>query len=70
MTEREFLSLVAKYQTEHPEWRPGQTVFNTALITPETGMRANELRGSDVDPFHRNENVPSFIAELFGAEKS
>ena len=46
-------TLERKYQTAYPMWRRGQTLFNAVnSLYPEI---ADRLRGTDIDPFHRND---------------
>jgi len=46
-------TLEQKYQALYPMWRRGQTLFNSLYaLYPEI---ADGLRGTNVDPFHRDE---------------
>ena len=55
MSFHQFVEAVFKAMDDNPEWRQGQTLFNVyAKYFPE---KAEQLRGSRVDPFYRDENV-------------
>jgi hypothetical protein len=44
------------------EWRAGQALFNAiSLVAPEL---ANEIRGTELDPFYRNDKIPACVAWL------
>ena len=46
-------TLEQKYQAMYPQWRRGQTLFNSLYaLYPEV---ADGLRATDVDPFHRDD---------------
>jgi len=39
----------------YPRWRKGQALFNAIYyVDPEI---ANKIRGSDIDPFHIDDNI-------------
>lgn len=71
MTPNEKISQVVgkfmEHRRNHPDWREGQSAFNALYdLYPEV---ANEIRGSDCDPFHRDSNLEDFwdkMAELIG----
>jgi hypothetical protein len=51
----ELLKLIEEVQLEYPEWRKGQTFFNVLYnLYPEM---ADEIRGSEIDPFYINDNI-------------
>ena len=56
----EFFASVAAQQEIYPDWRYGQTCFNTLLRwRPDLAER---VRGTDQDPFHaRNNNDPRMV---------
>jgi len=48
---------------DYPKWRKGQAVFNLMYyMFPEI---ANKYRGSDIDPFHNDENCEKFVNVCF-----
>lgn len=48
----------AKMCADHPEWRRGQAAFNALYaVAPDMG---DAVRGSCVDPFHRDERLREF----------
>lgn len=54
-----FMCDVRETMKAHPSLRLGQTVFNTMLeFYPE---KAEQYRGSDLDPFYRDERVKDFL---------
>lgn len=42
-----------------PRWRDGQTYFNV-LYAGRPDL-ADAVRGTDLDPFHRDDRVPAFL---------
>ena len=58
-----FVELV---ETEHrlrPHWRKGQTYFNVLYeIYPDF---ANDIRGTELDPFHDDKKVKPFMDALW-----
>jgi hypothetical protein len=59
-TFNDYLHAVASYM-DHPatqNWRAGQCAFN--LLVRVRGDIAELVRGSDMDPFHRDANLPAF----------
>ena len=56
------LFISKKYQKQFPNWRYGQTVFNTAFeLFPK---EVNKLRSTNVDPFYNDKLVDDFLREL------
>ena len=47
---------------ENPDLRMGQSIFNT-LFARHPAL-ANEVRGSEVDPFYIDENLEAFFKEI------
>ena len=45
-------------QRLHSDWRPGQALFN-ALHTIDPAL-ANQIRGSQADPFHDGSRIEAF----------
>lgn len=43
-----------------PNWRVGQTWFN--VLDQQRPDLADKIRGTDLDPFHRDDRVGNFIA--------
>ena len=57
-----YLLTCAATKTAHPEWRWGQTLFNVLHdVRPDL---ANGVRGSDIDPFHRDSVASRFLQEV------
>jgi transposase-like protein len=51
------LVVIANYE-KHPEWRFGQTMFNTLMdYRPE---KAEEIRGTSLDPFYKRPDDDEF----------
>lgn len=58
----DYIRTVIAACTANPSWRYGQAYFNTLCdVAPEL---AEEIRGRDLDPFHRDEVLPSFLVWL------
>lgn len=49
-------------QRENPDWRVGQAWFN-ALHEIDPGL-ANQIRGSQDDPFYRDDRVTAFVQRI------
>jgi hypothetical protein len=58
----EYLREVAERQRRHPEWRAGQTYFN--VLYEVAPYLADQLRGTTLDPYHRDSMIPLFLDEL------
>lgn len=62
MTFAQYLLEVGYSYYFNKEWRYGQTCFNVLYeLDPEL---ANQIRGTDLDPFHLDERVPEFLAKV------
>lgn len=61
---RAYVSEVALQRVEHPEWRKGQTYFNVLYFDGFDPEFANEIRGSDRDPFHNDGKVGPLLEAL------
>lgn len=58
----DFMTACRANKRRHPEWRGGQAAFNTLReIRPEL---AEELRGTEFDPFYRDELVGAFFGQV------
>lgn len=58
----QLMANVTAEQKRHPRWRYGQTVWNVAArMYPNT---VELLRGSPIDPFHRDDRVPTFLKAI------
>lgn len=57
----EFVVAADEYsQSRLPDWRIGQSAFNLLYrVRPDL---AEMLRGSDFDPFYKNENLAAFYS--------
>lgn len=68
MTERpsyeEFCRAVGVRQQQHPEWRYGQTVFNVLYWDGFDPEFADEIRGTDLDPFHKDARTDALFQVL------
>jgi len=54
-----YMKLVNAFRYSYPEWRVGQTFFNVLLeCDPDLAER---IRGTEDDPFYRNEKLPEFL---------
>jgi hypothetical protein len=61
-TKRLYDGMVSRNLILNKTWRAGQGLFNTLeQFNPEI---ANEIRGTDLDPFYINDRIPSFMAWL------
>lgn len=58
----EFVPFAEYYAKVNPGQRRGQAYFN-ALYRFRSDI-ANELRGSSVDPFYRDDRIPSFLESV------
>lgn len=62
MTYENYIDAVQEAYKANPSWRMGQTYFNVLMdAAPDL---AEEIRGTDLDPFHRDEVLPSFTLWL------
>ncbi len=50
---------VGAYQRKYPEWREGQTWFN--VLYEQHPEIADDIRGTILDPFYNDENLPRFF---------
>lgn len=50
--------LANEMRRDYPDWRHGQTLFN-ALHSVDPDL-ANAIRGTDADPFYRDERIAAF----------
>lgn len=57
-----FIDAVHRCQQVSASWRAGQTMFNVLWELHPT--LATVIRGSNVDPFYRNDRIPAFLTEL------
>lgn len=58
----QFMLDVSYYYYNNHEQRYGQACFNVLhAVEPKL---ANEIRGTNLDPFHRDERVPEFLAKV------
>jgi hypothetical protein len=49
----------SQYQKQFPAWRKGQAFFNALMeLSP---LLAEEVRGTDLDPFHIDDKVEAFL---------
>lgn len=63
MNKEEFYIEVTNTMIKYPQWRYGQTVFNVMYdLFPD---RANKYRGSEFDPFYRDDVADMFIDLCF-----
>ncbi len=62
-TVAEFRQQVLDTQTHHPDWRPGQVVFNVAVNSPDEALASwtNHIRATPLDPYHDSSRVDAFI---------
>lgn len=44
----------------HKDWRAGQALFNAILLIDQ--QLGDEITGSDIDPFYKNENIHQCLA--------
>jgi len=56
---KQWIKLIAKDYQLYPEHRKGQRAFNT-LCSLQPRL-ANEVRGTDIDPFYSDERLKVFI---------
>lgn len=65
MTYTDYCHEVWRVMDLHPEWREGQTYFNVlAEHRPDLTDGKNPIRGSEFDPFYRDEVLPAFHLEV------
>lgn len=64
ITLEQYMAHYAQYHRAHPHQRAGQAAFNALHdIEPEI---ANQVRGTDCDPFYRDSRMVAFTAWLIG----
>ena len=51
---------------QNPSWREGQTHFNVLYWDGFDPEFANEIRESDLDPFHVDDRLPAYFDALRG----
>lgn len=52
-------------QREYPDWRWGQSLFNALwVLYPDL---AEQIRGTESDPFHSDDRVPAFTSAVMEA---
>lgn len=56
----DYLNLTVKLKRENPNWRTGQTYFNT--LNQVRQDLADAIRGTNLDPFYVDSKVPQFLA--------
>jgi hypothetical protein len=57
-----FRVLVEVARLSYPGLRRGQAMFNVACDLDRLAL--DQLRGTDLDPFYRDERIPAFVAYL------
>lgn len=65
MTVTEFRQRTKDLLAQKPRWRYGQTAFNFAVVyqfDEAFSVWADQMRLSDVDPYHDDTKVDEFIA--------
>ncbi len=62
MYKTEFVQMLGKYRFHHPTMREGQAVFN--LLYEIFPTEVDPLRGSLIDPFYNDDNIPAFLEKL------
>lgn len=55
---------VAEARLAHPEYRRGQAHFNVLYFGGFDPEFADQIRGTDLDPFHRDDVVPRLLEGL------
>lgn len=62
-TVAEFRQQVLDTQIYHPNWRPGQVVFNVAVNSPDEALAewTDQVRATTLDPYHDSSRVDAFI---------
>jgi hypothetical protein len=63
LTFDEYVRAVGETQQRFPHWRRGQTHFNL-LDRVRPGL-ARQVQATDVDPFHQDQRIPSFLAFVY-----
>jgi hypothetical protein len=57
-----YLKAVQSAQIKNIHWRSGQLYFNVLYdIDKEL---ADSIRGGELDPFHRDDKIPEFLAHV------
>jgi hypothetical protein len=64
MTFGEIFSDYIRHEVAHPEMRKGQCLFNYLYANEQTRAFANEIRGTDLDPFYNDKVMPEVFAKL------
>lgn len=60
----DFVQAVGARQAAHPDWRYGQTVFNVLYYDGFDPEYANEIRGTDLDPFYNDGRADALLDKL------
>lgn len=53
-----------RHLVAHPEMRDGQVLYNYLYANEQTRAFANEIYGSELDPFHNDKVVGDVLAKL------
>lgn len=58
----QYITAVQQAQRDHPTLRQGQAAFN--ILEALYPSIAREVRGTEFDPFHRDDRIPAFLLWL------
>ena len=61
-TFNDYLKDVSLHIARYPELRAGQAYFN--ILSIKRSNLAEQIRGSDTDPFYDNNLIPQFLARV------
>lgn len=61
MTFADLWAMVDAYNDNHPEQRRGQVWFNVMAMLSPVAHLAEEVRGTDRDPFYDDDRLPAFL---------
>jgi hypothetical protein len=64
MTFGEIFSEYIRHEVAHPEMRKGQCLFNYLYANEQTRAFAEEIRGTELDPFYNDKVMPDVLAKL------
>jgi hypothetical protein len=65
ITFHEIYTELIRHQAAHPEQRRGQVLFNYLYANEQTRSFAEEIRGTNFDPFYVDSRCADVLAKLF-----
>lgn len=64
MTFNDIFMNYIRHEVAHPEMRKGQVLFNYLYANEQTREFAEEIRGTELDPFYNDKLIGDVLAKL------